>query len=182
MSVLPVTTYEQALIALRSQLLTYTDIPGRMIINGDSLYGPDVWRELSDTIGVAPDIDTPFIVFEFKEIQNEIFVITTDTDGMFAVTPYGFFIKIYGNKCHEVAYKVSSIFKFPPVVESLQNAGIKIVSTSQVSSLNEFINNVRWPRCDVEIDVACNFEVPISDPNDPGYAESIAQPIKVIDI
>lgn len=177
---IPITTYENALIALRNQVLTYSGLPNNFVLNGDSLYGPDVWKMITDLIGEAPDQSNTFIVFEFKEIPHDSFGISIDDINIGALAPYGLFLKIYGDKCHEMAYKLASIFKLPQAIETLQASGIKLITSSMISSLNEFINGTRWPRCDIEIDVLCNFSVTLENFTGPTYAESIALPINII--
>lgn len=178
-----ITTYENALKTLRQLILGYTNLPSEFVLNGDSIYGPDAWKMISELIGESPSLEDTFIVFEFKEIPNDSFGITDyDTDNMFAIAPYGLFLKIYGDKCHAVAYKLAALFKYPHAVQELYANGLKIIDTSQVNSLNEFINNVRWPRCDIEIDVLCNFKINLVNPEDPGTAESIAQPVNIIKV
>lgn len=179
-----ITTYENALKTLRQLILGYTNLPSEFVLNGDSIYGPDAWKMISELIGESPSLEDTFIVFEFKEIPNDSFGITDyDTDNMFAIAPYGLFLKIYGDKCHAVAYKLAALFKYPYAVQELYANGLKIIDTSQVNSLNEFINNVRWPRCDIEIDVLCNFKINFENiPEDPGTAESIAQPVNIIKV
>lgn len=174
---IPVTTYEKALIAIRNQILIYSGIPNNFILNGDSIYGPDIWKMITDTIGEAPDHSNTFIVFEFKEIPNDSFGIT---DEFTALAPYGLFLKIYGDDCHMVAYKLASIFKYADVIEVLRDSGVKVMNGSTIGSVNEFINNTRWSRCDVEIDVLCNFDIKLENMDDPGYANSIALPINKI--
>lgn len=175
---IPVTTYENALIELRKIILSYSGLSNDLLLNGDSLYGPDVWKMITDLIGETPNLSNTFIVFEFKEIPSDTYGI--DPEEMLALAPYGLFLKVYGDKCHEFAHKLVAIFKYPPAIEYFRTRGIKIINTSTVGSLNEFINNVRWPRCDIEIDVLCNFSVEFTLPGDTPYAESITTPVNII--
>ena len=177
---LPTTTYENALIELRNQILRYSGLPNNFILNGDSLYGPDVWKMITEMIGEAPELHDTFIIFEFKEIPNDSFGITVDNADIGALAPYGLFLKIYGEHCHEAAYKLAALFKVPQVVEVVRKSGIKIITTSLIGSLNEFINGIRWPRCDIEIDVLCNFKVELDNYDGDPYAESIALPINIL--
>lgn len=177
---LPTTTYKNVLIELRNQILTYSGLSNNFVLNGDSLYGPDVWKMITEMIGESPEVNDTFIIFEFKEISSDSFGISVDDENISALAPYGLFIKIYGEHCHEAAYKLASIFRVPQVVERVRKAGIKIMTSSQIGSLNEFINGIRWPRCDIEIDVLCNFNVTIDNYSGDPYAESIALPINIL--
>lgn len=177
---IPTTTYENALIELRNQILTYSGLPNNFVLNGDSLYGPDVWKMITELIGESPDINDTFIIFEFKEIPNDAFGISIDNTDIKALAPYGLFIKIYGEHCHEAAYKLATIFRLPQVVEIVRKSGIKIMTSSLIGSLNEFINGIRWPRCDIEVDVLCNFNISVDNYDGDPYAESIALPINIL--
>lgn len=177
---IPTTTYENALIELRNQILTYSGLPNNFVLNGDSLYGPDVWKMITELIGESPDINDTFIIFEFKEIPNDAFGISIDNTDIKALAPYGLFIKIYGEHCHEAAYKLATIFRLPQVVEIVRKSGIKIMTSSLIGSLNEFINGIRWPRCDIEVDVLCNFNIFVDNYDGDPYAESIALPINIL--
>lgn len=178
-----ITTYENALKTLRQLILGYTNLPSEFVLNGDSIYGPDAWKMISELIGESPSLEDTFIVFEFKEIPNDSFGITDyDTDNMFAIAPYGLFLKIYGDKCHTVAYKLAALFKYPAAVQELYANGLKIIDTSQVNSLNEFINNVRWPRCDIEIDVLCNLKINFENMPEAGIVNQLTEPVNIIKV
>lgn len=178
-----ITTYENALKTLRQLILGYTNLPSEFVLNGDSIYGPDAWKMISELIGESPSLEDTFIVFEFKEIPNDSFGITDyDTNNMFAIAPYGLFLKIYGDKCHTVAYKLAALFKYPTAVQELYANGLKIIDTSQVNSLNEFINNVRWPRCDIEIDVLCNLKINFENIPEVGIVDQLTEPVNIIKV
>ena len=178
-----ITTDEDALKILRQLILGYTNLPSEFVLNGDSIYGPDAWKMISELIGESPSLEDTFIVFEFKEIPNDSFGITDyDADNMFAIAPYGLFLKIYGDKCHAVAYKLAALFKYPTAVQELYAYGLKIINTSQVNSLNEFINNVRWPRCDIEIDVLCNLKNNFENMPEAGIDTQLTEPVNIIKV
>ena len=177
---LPLTTYNAALVTLRNQILTYTGLPNNLVLNGDSLYGPDTWKMITELIGEAPDQSSDFIIFEFKEISNDAFGISVDNINIEALAPYGLFLKIYGDRCHEIAYKLASIFKLPQAIETLRATGIKVINSSLINSVNEFINGSRWPRCDIEIDMLCNFKITLENYMPAAYAESVALPINIL--
>lgn len=185
MSLLKAITYNEALVLLRKTILDNTKIPNELILNGDSLYGPDILKTVNRYVSESPDTQTTFIVFEFKEIDNDSYGVTSDdNDTMITLSPYGFYLKIYGDDCHMVSQKIASIFKSSYAVEMLQNSGIKILTTSNITSLNEFINGVRWPRCDLELDVLCRFDFDMLSPDQTGgYGEIVddfARPIEII--
>lgn len=158
MNVLPVSTYEIALRKLYEIVLKYGELPTNFVINGDSLYGPDIWKSIINDVARTATQDDSFVIFEFKEIQNDSFAITEMNDAIHSLVPYMFYIRVYGNQCHTLAQKLQAAFHLPSVVVKLRDAGLKINSTSQVNSLNEFINGSRIQRCDFDVGLLCNFE------------------------
>ena len=125
MSALRPITYENAVIMLRSKIIEYTGLPNEFVLNGDSIYGPDIYNMLQSKIGESPDPrSTGFIIFEFKETESDLFGATPNTDGMTMLVPFGLFLKIYGDSCHYLAQTLSAIFRYPDSVVDLRNAGL----------------------------------------------------------
>lgn len=184
MSLLPVTTFENAVVNLRSKIIQYTGLRPEFVLNGDSLYGPDLLNMMNSSVGESPNIRDGFIVFEFHEIDNENTGVTPDGEfTMSSLSAYGLFLKIYGDTCHRLAQKLLTIFKYPNVITSLRESGLHVINTLRIGSLNEFINQVRWPRCDIEIDVLCRLQFEFEpDPDFDTVAETIARPIHIIKV
>lgn len=174
------TTFNDALIALRKQVLLLTGLDGNYVINGDSVYGPTAYKMTSDIIGKSPSLSDTFIIFEFKEIENDSYGITFDDDNNgYSLVPYGLFLKIYGDNAHEVAAQLQAGLKFSGTVEALYNQGIKYIDLSKIQSVNEFINGVRWPRCDLELDVLCCLKFSFDGKNSAVIADKYTHPIKI---
>lgn len=174
------TTFNDALIALRKQILLLTGLSNNYVINGDSVYGPTAYKMVSDIIGITPGLSDTFIIFEFKEIENDSYGITFDSDNNgYAFIPYGLFLKIYGDNAHEVAAQLQSGLKFSGTVEALYNQGIKYISISNIQSVNEFINGVRWPRCDLELDILCCLKSNFDGKNSAVIADKYTHPIEI---
>ena len=184
MSLLPVTTFENAVVSLRSKIIQYTSLPTEFVLNGDSIYGPDLLKMINSSVGESPSLRDGFIVFEFHEIDSgKIGAVQSGDLQMESLAAYGLFLKIYGDTAHYLAQKLLTVFKYPNTVTALRDEGLYITDVSQVGSLNEFINNVRWPRCDLEVDVLCRFQFDFEeDPNFDTEAETIADPIHIIKV
>lgn len=173
MSRIPATTYENALKLLRKTLVDYSGIPSNLIINGDSLYGPDVFKEIEDLLQgqyeeESPVVTDTFIVFEYKENEDDNYVAsmvsqTETTTVMETVATYSLYLKIYGNSCHNYAQKIFSIFKTPIIAENLRNSGVYINGVEPITSGTEFINLERWQRSDLEIKTICRFQISIGN-------------------
>ena len=95
MSLLPVTTFENAVVNLRAKIIQYTGLRPEFVLNGDSLYGPDLLNMMNSSVGESPNIRNGFIVFEFHEIDNENTGVTPDGEfTMSSLSAYGLFLKI----------------------------------------------------------------------------------------
>ena len=181
MSLLPATTYESALIAVRAEIIRQTGLPSEFVLNSHSVYGPDLLKTINQTIEVSPEIKNGFIVFEFREIESEDYGATQSSEtSMETLAAYGFFCRIYGDNCHYYAQKILSVFKYPDTVVKLRQSGCHITSVHAIGSINEFINNVLWPRCDIEIDMICRFEFALIPDPVTTSAESLTLPINII--
>lgn len=173
-------TFNQAIINLRNQLLLLIGLDNNYIINGDSIYGPTAYNMISNIIGKSPGLSDTFIIFEFKEIENDSYGITFDSENNgYALVPYGLFLKIYGTDSHSVAAHIQAGLKFPGTVETLYNQGIKSLGVSAISSANEFINGVRWPRCDIEFDILCNLKFNFDGKNSAVIADNYTFPTEI---
>lgn len=78
-----------------------------------------------------------------------------------------------------MAAQIQAGLKFPGTVEALYNQGIKYISLSTISSLNEFINGVRWPRCDIELDILCNLKFNFTGKNEGVIADKYTLPTEI---
>ena len=174
------TTFNDALISLRKQLLLLTGLGSNYIVNGDSIYGPTAYKMLSDIIGVSPQLSDTFIIFEFKEIEDDSYAVTFDnSNNGYTLVPYGLFLKIYGDNAHTIAAQLQAGLKFSGTVETLFNQGIKYIGLSNIISVNEFINGIRWPRCDLELDILCCVKFNFTDKNSAVIADKYTHPIEI---
>lgn len=176
MSRLPAITYENALTLLRNVLVDYSGILSDLIINADSIYGPDVMKEIESLLQdcyeqESPTVTDTFIVFEYKENEGDHYAATSFSQNNVSTTmetigTYSMYLKIYGDNCHNSAQKILSIFKTPTIAENLRNSGVYINGISPITPGTEFINLVRWQRCDLEIKTICRFvnSIPVTSP------------------
>lgn len=177
------TTYENAVISLRREICNAINLKPDFLINSDSLYGPEIRQQLTAFVSKAPDLMQPFVIFEFREIENDSFGATQyDDETMISLMPYGLFLKIYGNFCHITAQKILALFKNPAVSEKLYYEGLKILNVSSPTSVNEFINNVRWQRCDIQVSFICRFDINLNKNLIPEDIDQLSMPINIIKI
>lgn len=156
-------TYEAVLIKLRKDLIKHTGLDPKLVLNADTLFGADIRKFISDTISEAPSNSQSFIVFEFIETRDTAYGVGTDDLLAQVIAPYTFRIKIYGGQAHLLAQKLQAMYHLAPIVEDMENNGIKIVAIESPISTNDFINGSRWLRCDIEVRMLCNFQFDFSE-------------------
>lgn len=161
MSKLKSISYENIIRTLRNALITNTNVPATRIINATSVRGPDIFKLLNSTEAISPDLADAFIIFELTENQdNDNYGATSmDDNHMETIMSYDLNLKIYGNDCHILSQTILARFKSAEVALSVRDEGVWIYGISKPESLNEFINNTIWPRCDMKIKVMARFEI-----------------------
>ena len=180
---LAASTYNNILVDIRQIIIAATGIQSELVINSNSLHGPDILNILRAKIAAAPTVDLSFIVFEMKERVDDSYGATsisgTKTE---AIAPYEILFRIYGDNCHELSQKISTLFKLPNLVYNLFLKGAKITGTSAITNATEFINNVRWQRCDLQIELICRYEFDFAEDTveAPVDVEKLTDPIEVI--
>lgn len=151
-------TYEDIIRNLRTEISTQTGLNINRIINAVSSRGPDLLKLISNSEATSFNLADCFIVFELLESDSgENVVIHDKGDVLSSISPFNFTLKIYGNACHKVAQDILMRFKSEKVVTSLYKKGIFIHGITFPSSINEFINNTVWPRCDMSIHIIVEF-------------------------
>lgn len=151
-------TYENIIIKLRKKLAEQTGISLDRIFNAVTVRGPDLFKLISESESMSFDLGDSFIVFELKEDDNDNnTVLREQDDTMSSISSFNFDLKIYGNACHTVSQNILMRFKTEEVAFGLRSEGIYIKGIGFPTSINEFINNTVWPRCDMSLKLQVRF-------------------------
>lgn len=161
MTLLPAINYDDIIRNLRAELLIQTRLENERILNATSVRGPELLKTInSSTSTTSPHLENTFIIFELKENQSDFYGATSTSDiSMDGIIPYELNLKIYGNKCHELSQQILAQFKSPETALNLREKGVWVYGVSRAESINEFINNTVWQRCDMSIKVMTRFSV-----------------------
>lgn len=163
---LPNTDFENVIRNLRKIIINYIGIDGNRVLNALSVRGADLLKIINETELNSYNLSDSFIVFELLEDPDkEYFVMEEDEDNVCYISNLHMDLKLYGKPCHAVSRKLISTFKNETILMELYNSGIYYRGITGPSSVNEFINNTLWPRCDMTIKVQIKTVVakPISD-------------------
>ena len=155
---IPSITYEDIIRKLRPKISEQTGIPLDRIHNAVSVRGADLYKLISETESMSYSLGDVFIVFELVEETDELNTVLHEVDeSISSIACFNFNLKIYGNACHQVSQEILMRFKTEDVAFNMRNEGIFIRGISFPTSINEFINNTVWPRCDMSIKIAVRF-------------------------
>jgi len=158
---IPYITYTDLIIKIREAIITQSELNGNSVINAVSVRGPALSKLISDNESTSLNLNDGFIIFELlenKDSENNI-ILQNPNDSSDNVSEYKLLLKIYGNHCHELSQKLVSRFKMESVIMDLYEKGIWAKNISFPETINEFLNNTVWPRCDLEITIIVRYNI-----------------------
>lgn len=154
---------------IRNELIEQSGLLAKRVLNAISVRGQDLSKLIDDNIYMSYNLSDCVIIFEVLiDSDSSDNVSLTEKDE--SITDYSAFnvkVIVYGNKSNILCHKIKSRFLSEEVRQSLWDNGIHLIEISNIESINEFINNTIWTRCDFDIKIACrlNFDKTISNKN-----------------
>lgn len=174
------TTYDEAIVSLYGLLVDISGLPKNLVVNSNSISGPDVEKILTQVHNVSPNVSDAFIIFDFVETDGDAYGASSGNEFVEIIHPYRLHLRIYGDECHNLALRIFSAFKYLNTALYLEDNGMRMLGINPITSVNEFINLTRWERCDIEIDMifmsSYEFE---QNENYDTEASFVAQPIHI---
>lgn len=146
---------------IAKMLVEQSQLDTNRIINGLSIRGVELAKFIEDSIELSYNIKDSVIIFErFSEDNENInFSEELSISNIRQTMYHKIHIIIYGMKSAMLANILRARCISENVEDSLSTVGIYLSSVSQVSSMNEFINNTVWPRADFDIYTCSEIEV-----------------------
>ena len=147
---------------IREELILQSGLEGNRVLNAISVRGQDLEKLVDEKIYMSYNLRDCVIIFEVVLDSNSSDNVSmTEEDE--SITDYSAFdvkVILYGNKGNILCHKIKSRFLTEEVRQNLWNKGIQVIEISNIETVNEFINNTIWPRCDFDIKIGCrlNFE------------------------
>lgn len=151
-------TYENIIREIRPELSEQSGIDLNRIMNAVTARGPELSKLLSSSQSVSFSLSDAFIIFELVEDDNQDNFVTHEEDeSLSSISSMSLNLKIYGNAAHKVSQEILMRFKTEEVAMKMRGKGIFINGISFPTSINEFINNTVWPRCDMTLHLKVRF-------------------------
>ncbi len=158
---IPYITYNNLIINIRQALITQSELDEKMVINAVSARGPALRKLISDNESTSLNLHDGFIIFELlenKDSENNI-ILQNDNNSSDNISEYKLLLKIYGNNCHEISQKLTSRFKMEDIIMELYSKGVWVRNISFPETINEFVNDTVWPRCDLELTIIVRYNI-----------------------
>lgn len=144
---------------LSSMLVKQSGLENSRIINALSIRGPELSKLIQETVELSYDLSDTVVIFEINLEENENINFTEKNDTNIREDVYAKVdLTIYGNQSTLLGKQLKARFETEKCRYDLQNQGVILMKVGSITSLNEFINNTVWPRCDLEIYVGCEIE------------------------
>ncbi len=158
---LPNTDFDNVIRALRKTIIDYVGIDSNRVSNALTVRGADLLKIINSTELNSYNLSDSFIVFELLEDNDkEYFVMEEDEKNLCYVSYMHMDLKLYGTPCHNISRKLIATFKDEKILNELYYKGIYYKGITGPNSVNEFINNTLWPRCDMSIKVQIKTAIP----------------------
>ena len=156
---------DDAIVILRSEILSITGFESQFVINALSDYGADLAKVLHDaqesinaqesikqsSLNPTSPIDDTLILFEPMNDMDSNNNMLLQED---AYAAYKLHITIYGDHAEELSIRLKSMLLQIDEKVKLNMSGVQIAKISNIESMNEFKNEVMWQRRDFDIHFA----------------------------
>ena len=147
---------DDAIVILRSEIMSITDFEGQFVINALSAYGADLAKILQDaqesiqqtSLNPTASTNDTMILFEaFNNDDSNNNMLLKDN----AYSAYRLHLTIYGESAEETSIMLKAMLLQIDEKVKLNTKGIQISKISNIEPMNEFKNEVMWQRRDMDI-------------------------------
>lgn len=151
------TSYENIIINVRTKIIDILKICPDRVFNSLSVHGADLFKVINETEFTSFSLNDCFIVFRLEEDSENYYIMNEEDGSKSSIFSFSFKLHIYGNPSHEASQRLLMGFKNETILQSLYDSGIHILGLTPPKFAYEPINNVIWPRCDVDIRLEVRF-------------------------
>lgn len=137
---------------LRNLITKITGIELNKILNLESTYGSDLGIYENNEFRPFNQNDN-FILFELKLDSNKL--VEETEDSIDSIQTIKFILYCYGKDSYNIAIDLYTNLLSSDNLEHLNKNGLYFEKLQRIESTNEFLNNVRFFRTDIEI----NFQI-----------------------
>lgn len=131
------------------------------VYNALSLHGTALRKRIEDTqIFTSYDVSDCVLLFELESDNNSDGAsMSLDDEKIIFDKTYKISITIYGNASEDVANTTIARLRTEKVRTDIQNNGFTILSVSNSTTINEFVNETIWHRSDFSIKISCEIVI-----------------------
>lgn len=159
MTITAIDNFENILINIRKTIIKVLNINPTRVMNAASVRGTDLSKIISASESTSLTLNDVFIIFEFKESDDDIYWLMHENDNTSSyITSYDFNLKIYGKGSHIASNLIINGFKNINILTDLYDLGIKVEGITKPITMHEPINETIWPRTDFKIVVTSRIE------------------------
>lgn len=145
---------------LKQRIELETGLSNRNVRNALSTYGETLHKLLTDKKFNSYELNDAVILFDLHTRDNPTDVsIVNENSSVDLYKSYEFKIIIYGHSSANLGNILYARFNTDYVLSTLQDEGIYLESISLPMSINEFINDVMWPRTDLSFLISCKHTI-----------------------
>ena len=159
------TDVNETIKCIRKAIIKNLEISGNRVLNGLSVRGADLQKIIDECNLGSFDLNDSFMVFEIVKDDENYFIMKETETKVSNIGNFRLDFRIYGNACYTIGMKMQAMFKDEDVLYDFYENGIRAKDTSKLSSINEFINNTLWPRCDLSFKYQIRFEFETPETN-----------------
>ena len=153
------TNVNDTIKCIRKAIIDYLEISGNRVLNGLSVRGADLQKIIDECNLGSFDLNDSFMVFEIVKDEEDYFVMKETETKTSNIGSFRIDFRVYGNACYTIGMKMQAMFKDEDVLYGFYENGIRAKGTTNLTSINEFINNTLWPRCDLSFKYQIRFEI-----------------------
>lgn len=145
---------------IRAELIKQSQLPANFVRNANSLYGPELNKQIDENILDAITHNDCLLLFELftNETSNNV-SFEKDDDNITYCRSFRIQITMYGESSTNIASKLIARLRMEESTMTLQAVGIHVESVQNSNTFNEFMNGTVWLRNDFDIYISCELEI-----------------------
>lgn len=145
---------------IRNQLILQSNIDADFVRNAASIYGTTLDKNIDDDIFNSITINNTLILFYTYARESSNNITQTKTDDKIRIyTSFRVHVIIYGSNSQNLAHIMIGRLRTQKARNDLQNEGIYLDYVSHTVTIQEYKNNVLWPRNDFDINISCEMDI-----------------------
>ena len=124
------------------------------IRDSTSLYGEDLLKVLEGKKYNSYKLSDSVVLLNLETRNNSSDMAITQDDSTIYYRSYQLKVYIYGDSAINIGNKIYAVFNSDYILSNLLEEGIYVEEITSPTLINEFVNEVMWPRCDLDFNIS----------------------------